>query len=259
MNDLTEQHERKEEHNVQQSRVLRRRIAHFIEDGEMEQIILNQKFGVFEFMKLVTFNNIVARILLSGRCPTCDSQHMRDTCIFTYNKTVTSIIVKEKFKKIDTVVAVSTVDDDFENVVAELGGVIIYPYNDDITSDFYHVKKFMLDRHPFVDCMYKMLIVKNRNNNDLETSDDTYNKNFKVSDLYKNYHIVWILDNTTVLFENSLCMLTGKKEIMERKSNMKFDLRVCKKIVNNKTTLMLHAKSYNFFDPSLYKMINFHD
>ena len=62
--------------------------------------------------------------------------------------------------KVDAVVAVSTVNDNFEDVISNLGGVIKYPYNDVITSDFYQVKNFMLDLHSFLDCMYKKVIVK---------------------------------------------------------------------------------------------------
>ena len=132
-------------------------IQRFINNGDLRDECIRREFHPFPSMKFVSFDDGVVRILLSGRCPTCECLHMRDVCIFNYNLTVTTPIIKDLFSMVQEIIAVSTTDEDFEVAVALAGGVVRYPYESNIEGSFYKVKQFILDLHPSFDTTYKMV------------------------------------------------------------------------------------------------------
>lgn len=58
------------------------------------------------------------------------------------------------------VVAVCSTDADFDDVLTKTQGIKNYLYSNDIKKEFFIVKKFILDRHPLVDSMYKTVVFK---------------------------------------------------------------------------------------------------
>ena len=81
--------------------------------------------GRLDFVSLSDDN--VVRILITGSCPNCNAQHIRNTCNYMYVRDVIRPIIQDKFPIITDVVSVYTFDSDFESIVNHLGGSVHCP------------------------------------------------------------------------------------------------------------------------------------
>ena len=85
-----------------------------------------------EIIKFASFSNGTLRVLLGGKCPSCRSMHIRNTCNALFCRNVLSDIVLCQFKDIvKVVVPVLTHDGDFVEVCKKVGYKIIYPFPND--------------------------------------------------------------------------------------------------------------------------------
>ena len=125
----------------------------------------------------------------------------------------------------------------------------------DIKKEFYIVKKFILDRHPLVDSMYKTVVFKDPHG--LGEPSNIMSWECTIKDIFDSYHCCWFLDDTTVVHINPNIMLSGKQEIMNNRELLPNNLRLCKKKFNNKSTLLLHAVSADFCCHDVYKAVCF--
>ena len=98
------------------------------------------------------------RVLVGGRCPSCGSKFIRNTCNKHFCDQVLETIISDKFPgMLSSIKPVSTHDNDFGAIVKQIGGVVRYENPDTTNKHFPLIYSFITDLHPDIDGYIKSL------------------------------------------------------------------------------------------------------
>ena len=98
-------------------------IKTFINNGPLTSIILNNKYALMPIIKFASFDrNGYLRIVIGGKCPNCQSNHIRNICNVRYCQELLLPILKKRFQLIKHIFPVFTYDKDLEDIVKSTGG-----------------------------------------------------------------------------------------------------------------------------------------
>ena len=208
--------------------------------------------GRFDFVSLSEDNQLC--ILISGSCPKCNAQHIRNTCNYMYVRDVIQPIITNKFPVITEVTSLYTFQPDFEQVVMRLGGTVRY-VNIDNKASLHHVERFMLDLHPNVDGFGKSMSLK-------LPGDDVYKYNDRVTCkmIFDKYTISWhVAHNTYFMSTYNKQFYQGVDAIVENDEKLPDGVSLVK-VDDRLTTLgryFLTVDNACFFNKYNYKSVSF--
>ena len=177
----------------------------FIDGGLLEYFMREKKLLLFPYVKFVAYRNGKMRILLGGRCPSCHSTHLQNTCNIRYVNECIAPIVKQKFKNVKVITPVLTHDTDFESIVKTHGGRVTLPHDIDVKKSFQDQRDLILDQHPDVDSHFKMFQLKEGYHVPPDTSRQ-HSRRF----LCDIYDVMWLIDENTTVVTKYGHLLSGK-------------------------------------------------
>lgn len=220
----------------------------FVENGAMTMMILRENNILFPHIRFVDFNfkTRVVRVLVCGDCPNCEKPYLKNTCTFKYVKTVLKPVITRQFRTIEDVLPISTHDVDFIRIVASKGGVVSFPFRNNLRMRLFDLKVFLYDCHPDVDCLMKF------SDSLVETPPDWSNEDLVSANEYlSNYEICWYLDDTTVIYYNNTTII-GRQNIIEANTEGRLPDGL-----HLRNLHMLVSTTSNFFDGRRYIVVIF--
>ena len=140
-----------------------RMIQPFVDTGRIQQEMLTENKPCPPIIRFVSYRNGTLRLLTAGKCPGCQSTHLRNICIAQFVSFLCEPFIKSKFITVRHVGFVCTRDEDFVEVVEFLGAVMRQLVDEKENVPMMEYKKLMLDGHPDIDCYIKGLISRDRN------------------------------------------------------------------------------------------------
>ena len=137
-------------------------IKEFVNGRGLLQTINELDFQTMPILKFVSLSeNKELRVLIGGRCSSCRSSFLRNTCNNFFCKEVLNDIILDKYPdRVLSIKPVSTYDDDFKTIVSSVGGTIVYNHSDLERDDYLIIQQFITDKHPDIDGHIKALIPK---------------------------------------------------------------------------------------------------
>ena len=138
-------------------------IKKFVNDGNLSSAITNNNYPLMPIIKFISFDkNGHLKLLLGGKCPNCDANHIRNTCNNRYCSEVIDPIIKNKFNLYSYVTPLSTHASDFDSQVIRCDGCTVSTIDPEQKFPFHELEHLMLDFHPDVDTQVKMMSGKEK-------------------------------------------------------------------------------------------------
>ena len=223
----------------------------YIHDGLLIQQAMSEGYKVLPIVRFVSYTDRILRLLVGGRCPSCNVLHLRDTCNIRFCKEVVLPILKKRFPSIAAVVPVLIHSSDFDQIVNDNGLNVITPCDKSQRQSFYDQQKLMLDQHPLVDGLIKFFALKSKFDEPFTFTDCPSR-----TQMVRKYKSCWKVDNQTRVSNDHGDVFVGAIEIITNSDKLPehLSLHYLPSIDDNVIPALV-AESIQFFDTSEYEVL----
>ena len=99
-------------------------IQPILDTGRIQQEMLTENKPCPPIIRDVSYNTGDLQLLIAGKCPGCQSRHLRNICIAQFVSFLCEPFIKSRFVAVRYVRFFGTRDEDFADVVEALGCVV---------------------------------------------------------------------------------------------------------------------------------------
>ena len=202
--------------------VLQTTLKSVLEGGSFDSWVTSEfgyDYGEAPKVKLVSVQNKgrLIRVLVYGKCPCCNVEHVRNFCNVRFVDNVVKDYVRRKFKMVKVVKCMLTHDADFRTKVEELNGRLEYATETEGRWSFWDMECFFLRKHPDIDSYAKFMTLRRSSDgvpfsrSDMVTFDEVNEK----------YYCSWAVALSSCVMSEDGSVLEGE-EIDEREPMIKF-------------------------------------
>lgn len=184
-------------------------IKKFVNDGLLTSTIKANNYPLMPIIKFISFDTSGhLQLMIGGKCPNCQANHLRNTCNIRYCEEVIDIHLKKKFKMFSHSSPLSTHDPNIEERIIGCGYRYSYPYDPNENRPFMELERFMLDFHPDLDTHVKMLSLKDQNDNPFLPNDIV-----TLNAIVTKYNFMFIMMAQSKIVATDGSILTGDTSI----------------------------------------------
>ena len=224
----------------------------FIEDGPLSATLTSKSFSFFSHVKFVDFTDGKLRLLIASSCPLCTARHIRNVCNFNFIKECLEGIFTSRFPEVTTILPVLSTDEDFESVVASLGGTVSYPHKMHEIKTFQEQESIIMDQHPDIDARFKFLHWR-----DTDTPKRSIDPTeiLSTQEFVRRYDVSWMIQESSTIVGTGGISIAGVNNILSNQGKFPPELTLTADYDTKSVTVTAHG--IEFFQTAVYKEIHF--
>ena len=123
----------------------------------MARSLARDKLNSFPIVRFISFVDGKLLLLIGGKCPVCESVHIRNICNAQFVAELVEPRLQFLFSNISQVKAMMSSRNDFARTVDDMGGRIVGCVDRDTMKSRMELQRLMCDFHPNISCTIKGL------------------------------------------------------------------------------------------------------